>query len=114
MRFDGSFLRRCDGPEAVLALVRTMANTPNGSWAGCREFGLRDLLEQGSTRPEKVQAVLENMNRTLDELGIGGYRVESIARESAPGAEVSHWVLNLASTADPAKTYSFEWDGKTQ
>lgn len=98
----------------MLALVRTMANTPHGSWAGCREFGLRDLLEQGSTRAEKIQAVLENMNRALDDLGIVAFRVESITRESPPGSEISQWVVTLASTADPTKTYSFEWNGKTQ
>ena len=114
LRFDGSFLRRCDGPEAVLALVRVMANTPYGSWAGCRQFGLRDLLEQCNIRSEKIQTAVQEMNRVLEDLGIVTFRVESITRESPAGAEVSHWVLNLVSTTDQTKTYSFEWDGKTQ
>jgi len=91
-----------------------MANTPYGSWAGCSRFGLRELLEQSSTRPENVQVALEEMNHALEDLGITGFRVESITRDSVEGAGLRQWMITLASTADPARTYSFGWDGKTK
>ena len=113
LRFAGGFLRRSDRAEAVLALVRVMANTPYGSWAGSSHFGLRELLEQSSTRPEKVQVAMEEMNRALEDLGIRDFRVDAITRESAAGAEVGQWTVTLVSTTDPAKTCSFGWGGKT-
>jgi len=97
----------------VLSLVRVMANTPYGSWAGCEHFGLRELLEQGLRRPEKIRLAVEEMNRALGDLGITNFLVESIANESPAGAEVNRWVVTLASRMDHTKTYSFEWGGNT-
>jgi len=90
-----------------------MANTPHQSWAGSPHFGLRELLEQGKARPEKVQFAVEEMNRALETLGVTGFRVGSIISESEPGEEASRWVVNLVSTADSAKTYAMQWSGKT-
>jgi hypothetical protein len=87
-----------------------MANTPHQSWAGSPHFGLRELLEQGRSRPEKIQFAMEEMNRALDSLGVTGFRVGSIAMESQPGEETSRWVITLASTTDSAKTYSMQWN----
>jgi hypothetical protein len=109
---NGGFLQRCDEPEAVLALLRVMANTPYGSWAGCPQFGLRELMEQTSARRESVQLTVQEMNNVLQELGIVNFRVEGITRESPPGAEISSWVVTLAATSDPARTFSFEWSGR--
>jgi hypothetical protein len=89
-----------------------MANTPHESSAGSSHFGLRELLEQSRARPEKVQFALDELNRSLETLGVTAFRVESIKSESLPGDEVSSWVVNLVSTADRAKTYSLEWSGK--
>lgn len=94
--------------------MRVMANTPHGSWQGCKHFGLRELLEQSSRRPEKVRLAVEELNRALDDLGIVSFVVESITSQSPAGAEVSHWVVTLASREDRTKTYSFEWGGNTQ
>ena len=91
-----------------------MATTPHASWAGCSYFGLRELLEQSSTRPERVQFAMDEINRALDDLGIANFRVEGITRDSVSGAEVGQWTVTLASSADPTKTYSFGLDGKTK
>lgn len=107
---DKGFLQRCDGPEAVLSLVRVMANTPRGTWAGCPNFGLRDLLEQGNTRAEKAQLAKDEINRAFEDLGITNFRVEAVTRDSVSGAEVSQWTITLSSTAEPGKTFSIGLD----
>ena len=91
-----------------------MANTPYGSWAGCKHFGLRELLEQGLRRPEKIRLAVEEANRALDDLGIVNFLVDSISSESPAGAEINRWVVTLAAKADRTKTYSFEWGGSMQ
>jgi len=92
-----------------LSLLQVMANTPHQSWAGSPHFGLRELLEHGRARPEKIQFAVEEMNRSLESLGVTGFRVGSIAMESQPGEGISQWVITLASTTDSAKTYSMQW-----
>jgi hypothetical protein len=87
-----------------------MANTPHQSWAGSPHFGLRELLEQGRSRPEKIQFAIEEMNRALESLGVTGFRVGNIAMESQAGEETSRWIIILASTTDSAKTYSMQWN----
>jgi hypothetical protein len=91
--------------------MRVMANTPHGSWAGSPHFGLRELLEQSRARPDKVQFALEEINRSLDSLGITNFRVEAIKCESPSSDEVNRWVVTLVSTADRTKTYSLVWSG---
>ena len=88
-----------------------MAHTPHGSWLGCTRFGLRDLLEQSTMRPETVQRAMDEINGALDELGITSFQVESIKNESPAGAEATQWVVTLVSTLDRTKTYSLEWRG---
>jgi hypothetical protein len=105
-------LRRSSEPEAVLALLRVMAATPYGSWAACRQFGLRELLELNGTRRERIELAIEEMNKVLEELGIANFRVEGLTRESQTGSEVSQWVVTLAATADRAKTFSFAWSAR--
>ena len=87
-----------------------MANTPHQSWAGSSHFGLRELLEQGRARPEKVQFALEEMNRALETLGVTNFRVSAITSESQPGEEIGRWVVTLASTTDSGKTFSMQWN----
>jgi len=92
--------------------MRVMAVTPHGSWAGSPQFGLRDLLEQSRTRPEKVQLALTELNRALQTLGIDRYRAAGIVCESAPGDDAGRWVVTLECVDDPAKTCSLRWSGK--
>jgi hypothetical protein len=108
------FLRRCDESEAILSLLRVIANTPHGSWEGGRHFGLRELLDESRARPDRVQVAVEEMNLSLDSLGITNFRVESIQCESAPADEASRWVVTLVSTVDRTKTYSLAWSVRTE
>jgi hypothetical protein len=82
-----------------------MANTPHGSWTGCPQFGLRDLLEQSNSRSEKVQVAMEQINRALEDLGITNFRVEAMTRDSVAGTEVGQWTITLASTTEPGRTF---------
>lgn len=90
-----------------------MANTPYGSWAACPEFGFRDLLEESNSRPEKIGVAIQTLNRALENLGVIGFRVEAITRDSALGAEVGQWTIILTSTTEPGKTFSFGLGSKT-
>ena len=90
-----------------------MANTPHGSWAGCPHFGLREILEESSTRSEKVQVAMDQINRALEDLGITNFQVEAITRDSVAGAEVGQWTITLASTVEPGRTFSVGLGSKT-
>ncbi len=85
----GVFLNRVSEKEAILQLLGVMASTPQGSWAACPSFGLRELLEDGRARPELLQKAVEQANQAFAELGIRGFRLERIVREagSRPGEE---------------------------
>jgi len=106
LRFREAFLHRTDDVQAVLALIRVMANTPHGSWAGCPHFGMRDFFEQARVRPDLPQAAIQEANLTLTDLGITGLRVESIAREPQVQRDVDTYTVKIVSTAGAGETYS--------
>jgi hypothetical protein len=81
LRLSAGLLQRQGEVESFLSLLRVMARTPVGSWKSCRAFGLRDYLEDSRKRPELLQVAAEAANRTLSELGISRFRIESIERE---------------------------------
>lgn len=91
-----------------------MANTPQGSWTGCPDFGLRDLLEQPNTRSGQVQVAVDQINRALEDLGVMSFRVEAMTRDSIAGAPFGQWTITLASTAEQGKTFSLRLDGDKQ
>lgn len=97
----GAYLKRCDEPDAIVALIGIMARTPRGSWAGCARFGLRDAFEDARNRPELPRETIAELNDTLTELGVTNYRVDTITRE--PGTASGHYsfVINLARGAEP-------------
>lgn len=97
MRLEKGFLRRADGPSAVLALFEVMARTPRGSWPGSIHFGLRDYLQATGAKSVGNKAVLDEMNAALDELGIQNYRVESLAREQPAGSGSAVFAISLIS-----------------
>ena len=97
LRLENGFLRRVDEPTAILSLLEMMARTPHGSWPGNAQFGLRDYLHS-SSRSEGLKAVLDELNRTLGDLGIQNYRVESLDRETASGEGFVVFAVTLAST----------------
>jgi hypothetical protein len=92
--------------QAVLSLIRVMATTPHGSWKGCPHFGLRNFLEQARGRPDSSQAALQEVNLALKDLGIVNLRVESFVKEAQQERDVDSYVVTLASTSEPGKTYS--------
>lgn len=100
LRLNNSFLRRSEEVDAILSLIRVMATTPHGSWAGTRHFGIRDLFEQGRVRPELPAQAMQEINRALEDLGITHYRVQSIAKEPQAKQDEDSYVVTLAS-ADP-------------
>lgn len=104
LRFREAFLGRTNEVEAVLLLIRIMASTPHGSWAGCPHFGWRDFFEHARTRPELPQAAMEEANLALKDLGVTNYRVAAITRESSANRDVDSYVVSIASTGSDAET----------
>ena len=92
--------------QAVLSLVRVMAQTPHGSWRGCPHFGFRDFFEQARTRPDAPQLAAQEANLALQDLGVLHFRIESIVKEVQGNPDVDSYVVTLANTAEPGKTYS--------
>ena len=88
-----------------MALLDTMARTPQGSWAGCPIFGLRDLFENGRNRADVARLVLARINATLENLGIGEYRVTEVVRELSPGRETDTYAITVGATGS-AESFS--------
>ena len=83
-----------------------MAVTPHGSWEGCPHFGLRDFFENARVRPELPQQAMQEMNLALKDLGITDLQVSAITKEAQKNRDVDSYVVTLASTRDPGKTYT--------
>ena len=105
LRLKRAFLERCEEREAILSLIRMMAQTPHGSWAGSRHFGVRDFFEQARRQPDLPDRAVDEINQALLDLEITHYRVESIAREGPSAAEVDSYVVTLASTEPGGETF---------
>ena len=106
LRFREAFLRRTDEVDAVLSLIRVMANTPHGSWEGCPHFGIRDFFEQARARPDLPQSAIHEVNYALKDLGITGLRVESITRDPRVERDIDTYNVKIASTTEGGKSYS--------
>jgi len=94
--------------QAVLSLIRVMAQTPHGSWQACPHFGIRDLFEQARARPGLPQNAIQEINLALADLGIAGLRVESVTKDRQENRDVDSYTVKVVSTADPGKTYSVQ------
>lgn|GEM_PF-6802003 len=85
IRMQQGVLQRTDEREAYMTLIGVMARTPRGSWSGHALFGfneffseiLKESLSEDSRRTI-VQAVVEELNEVLADLGLTRYQVESI------------------------------------
>src|SRR6201996_1165938 len=106
LRFQNAFLQRTGEVESVLALIRLMATTPLGSWAGCPAFGVRDIFENARTQPDTARIATEQMNRALTDLDIKSYKVGAITKEPATERDVDSYVVTIVSTTDESKSYS--------
>ncbi|MBI5083455.1 MAG: hypothetical protein HZB13_02510 [Acidobacteria bacterium] len=89
-----------------MRFIEMMARTPGGSWPGCRPFGIRNLLESMKVRPEGLKQAEQAINDALKDLGITHYRLESMRRESAPGADADVYSLTIVSSADPDRKFT--------
>jgi hypothetical protein len=106
LRLENSFLKRTGEPEAVLQLVEMMARTPQGSWPGCRAFGIRDLLEQVRMKPENVRRAVQSINEALTDLGITHYRLEGIQREPQTDRDVDVYSFTIAETGGEGRKFT--------
>ena len=108
LRFQNGFLRRTSEADAILGLLRLMATTPGGSWPGSKSFGVRDVFEKARTQPDAPKTAMERMNSVLVDLGITGYRVESIVKEASSSRDIDHYVVTIVATvaSESARTYS--------
>jgi hypothetical protein len=97
LRLRGSFLDRCDQARAVLSLAEIMARTSHGSWPGSGHFGLREFFEMARLRAELPGAAVLEGNLALHELGITGFRIESIEREDPVHRDEDRYVITLIS-----------------
>ena len=96
---ENGLLRREDGAASLMALLQMMARTPQGSWAACPEFGLRDLFEHSRLRADTARLALQRMNQTLADLGISGYVVTEVTRELSAGRDTDTYAITVESTA---------------
>ncbi len=101
---ENGLLRRESRAASVVALLQMMARTPQGSWQGCPQFGLRDLFEDKRLRADTARLMLGRVNDTLAELGIQGYTVTEVIRELSPGRETDTYVLSIEGT-DAAEAF---------
>jgi hypothetical protein len=106
LRFQNGFLLRAGEAESVLALIKLMAATPGGSWAGGSHFGVRDIFESARMQPDAVKIATERINRALIDLGITAYRVERTSKEPSTSRDVDVYVVTIISTVDESRTYS--------
>lgn len=102
---EGGTLYRTGEASAVLSFLHAMALTPGGSWTACSDFGFRDLLESGRQRADSPRLAMERANRAFDELGITGYRVQEIVRETTQRADYDVYSVTLVAT-DGSEQYS--------
>lgn len=107
LKLDGAFLSRTDKTDAVLQLLRLMAQTPHGSWKGSKHFGLRNLIQDSGGRSGGPRAAVIEINRSLEDLGIDDWKVVSIDKESAPGAETASYSLTVQRTDDDGTPMRF-------
>lgn len=83
LRIENGFVKRTGEVAAVLNLIQVMAATPRGTWAGCPEFGIRELLEESTIWRDSLSGIADRMNAALEDLGITLYRVIKAERQAA-------------------------------
>ena len=94
---ESGLLRRGERATSVIALLDIMARTPQGSWAACPTFGLRDLFESSRNRADAARLALHRINATLQTLGITEYHVIDVVRELSPGRDTDTYAITVES-----------------
>jgi hypothetical protein len=77
---ENGLLQRSDASASLIALLQTMARTPQGSWQACPSFGLRDLFED-RMRADLPRLAQQRITQTLEDLGMAQYTVHEVVRE---------------------------------
>lgn len=95
---ENGLLRRDDGTASVLALLQMMARTPQGSWQGCLNFGLRDLFEDQRMRADAARLAQQRINEAFRDLGITHYTVTEVVREFAAQQETDVYAITLQNS----------------
>ena len=95
LRLHDGFVQRNDDVHAIFTILRVMASTPHGSWAGCPHFGIRDFFEGARTRPELVGAAVKEANLALRDLGIVNFEIDSITKEAQRQRDVDEYKVTL-------------------
>ena len=93
------FLQRQDALTSVIALLQVMARTPAGSWAGCPEFGLRDLFESSRQRIDVGRVAMDRINLVFADLGLDQYQVSDVSRELSAQRDIDTYAITINNTA---------------
>lgn len=96
---ENGLLSRTERSVSVLALLQMMARTPQGSWSGSPQFGLRDLFEHGRQRADLPRLATERINGALLDLGLRDYVVTEVVRELSANRDVDTYSITLENQA---------------
>ena len=100
---ESGLLERNDAQGSIVALLQMMARTPQGSWAGCPGFGLRDLFEEGRLRADAARLAQQRIEETFRDLGITRFAVTEVVREIGGQREVDVYAVTLQDTSSNAE-----------
>ena len=100
---ENGLLRRSDVVTSLVALLQTMARTPQGSWRACPSFGLRDLFEDHRQRADVPRIAQERINQSLAELGMEQYMVTDVIREIGNQREMDVYSITLMDVSSSAE-----------
>lgn len=92
------WLRRGNTPEeAIVHVLKVMALTArSGGWRGADEFGLRGFFAQIGQRRGLEPDVIKLMNRTLVNLGIEWFRIESVVKEDSNDVAKASYAVTVS------------------
>lgn len=100
---ENGLLQRNDAMTSLVALLQTMARTPQGSWQACPSFGLRDLFEDHRQRADVPRMAQQRINQSLQDLGMDQYTVTEIVREIGNQSAVDVYSITLQDGSTSAE-----------
>jgi len=91
---ENGLLERGERIASLVALLKMMAQTTQGSWSACPSFGLRDLFEN-RLRADTARLAQQRINHSLEELGIADYVVTDVVREISAQQETDTYSITM-------------------
>ena len=88
-------MRRDDRTASVLSLIQMMAQTPQGSWQACPQFGLRDLFEHERQRFDLPRAVMDRINQAFSDLGLSEFVATEVVHEISANRDRDTYSIQL-------------------